>query len=283
MNSWLNIEGVRMTRSFVRVYSEEAELKTDERKRLYKELMEKDVFGERGKNFPRALKRLVFDGELESYEPFLECEDELGGYRQNDLSEMLAVYICLAAPCLDLDFYKAILRRYECLLIINMSDCAISYVDGSSSASLTFMRKIGFFIEAADDVLSEGGYLLALEGNSFVKMFSGFFSKVCYEGNGNNCLFPRFFSRFDSLCSAILGRHKKYMEVTSEGSISMLFGSAAVDAGGYSDEAFKFFFRQYVNREFTPALLEYLDAVYYSIPEEKRIRLDGDKISYFAD
>jgi len=73
------------------------------------------------------------------------------------------------------------------------------------------------------------------------------------------------------------------MEVISEGSISMLFGGSAVDAGGYSDEVFKFFFRQYVNREFTPALLEYLDAVYYSIPEEKRIRLDGDKISYFAD
>lgn len=272
-----------MTKGYFRVYPKGVDLKAEERKILYKELLEKDVFGERGKNFTRALKRLVFEGELESYEPFLECEDELGGYRQNDLSEMLAVYICLAAPCLDLDFYKTILRRYECLLIINMSDCAISYVDGSSSASLTFMRKIGFFIEAADDVLSEGGYLLALEGNSFVKMFSGFFSKVCYEGNGNNCLFPQFFSRFDSLCSAILGRHKKYMKVTSEGSISMLFGSAAVDAGGYSDEAFKFFFRQYVNREFTPALLEYLDAVYYSIPEEKRIRLDGDKISYFAD
>ena len=282
MNSWLNIEGVRMTRSFVRVYSEEAELKTDERKHLYKELMEEDVFGERGKGFARALKRLVFEGELEAYDISIVDPNAFLGRRENDLGHMMAVYLCLAAPLPDVEFYKKILRLYAKDIILDISIAAVSYIDGSP-VSADLIERVGVLISAAADVFSEGGGSFEESGAVYYNLFGSFFSRVCYEGSSHNSLFPRFLKKIDSVFMVVLERSAKGFELCARKLLPKLFGSAPVSYAAYADEQFILFLKGYFSREYTPALLEYLDAVYYLIPEEKRIRLDGDKISYFAD
>ncbi|SED84309.1 hypothetical protein SAMN05421553_3459 [Pseudomonas anguilliseptica] len=51
----------------VRVYQDITNLNTEERKALYREILEEDCFGERSKRFTRASKTLMFKGEIESY------------------------------------------------------------------------------------------------------------------------------------------------------------------------------------------------------------------------
>jgi hypothetical protein len=270
-----------MTKEFFRVYPEGIELKTAERKTLYKELLEEDHFGERGKGFVRALKRLVFEGEVESYEECVEDPDALLGRRENDLGYMLGAYICLAAPLPDIAFYKEVLSRYSRDICLNMASSAAIYIDGSG-VSADYLNRVGLLIEAISEVLTELGCGLE-KGGSYSRMFVRFFSRVCHEGTSNNCLFPRFLRVVDSVFVDLLEEPTRNFDFCASEILPMLFGGSPANVAAYTDEQFIVFLKGYFSREYTPALLEYLDAVYYSIPEEKRIRLDGDKISYFAD
>lgn len=271
-----------MTKEFLRVYPEGIELKTAERKTLYKELLEEDHFGERGKGFVRALKRLVFEGEVESYEECVEDPDALLGRRENDLGYMLGAYICLAAPLPNIGFYKEVLSRYSRSVCLNMASFASIYIDGSS-VSADYLNRVGLLIEAASEVLTGLGGGLEKGTSVYPKMFVRFFSRVCHRGTSHNCLFPRFLKIIDSAFIEILDNSRGSFDSCASELLPMLLGGSAANFAAYTDEQFIVFLKGYFSREYTPALLEYLDAVYYSIPEEKRIRLDGDKISYFAD
>lgn len=104
-----------MTNEWISVYPEGYDLKTPERKELYKFILSrlKDDFGDAPKKFTQALKILFFEGKVETYSSSIADKKELIGRRPNDLGWCPSVFICLASPVVSLEFYKSVLKHYE--------------------------------------------------------------------------------------------------------------------------------------------------------------------------
>ncbi|WP_431482978.1 hypothetical protein [Pseudomonas solani] len=272
-----------MTNSLIQVYLKDVNLKSDERKRLYKEILEKDFFGERDKYFQRAFKRLMFEGELETYELLLSETDELGIRRPNNLGHMAGAYICLASPLPSVDFYQSVLRRYPYVTCLDIAEAAVRYIDGDSSVSSDLILRARCLIEAVDGVAAELGKDFVVDGSCYARIFGGFLSNVSYCGSSENCLFPYFLPKIDASISSFTGQAKKLMDDYSEDLLKQLFSGEANHPTAYLDEEFKIFFSRYVAREYTSQFLSYLDGVYNAISLDKRIQWDGAKILCSAD
>ncbi|WP_139272691.1 hypothetical protein [Pseudomonas anguilliseptica] len=126
----------------VRVYQDITNLNTEERKALYREILEEDCFSERGKRFARALKTLVFKGEIESYEQWFKDEEELSGLRENDLTSLLPVYLCLASLEVSVDFFAQILGRYDKESQTSIAGLIVSYLDSSPDLSEAYFIRV---------------------------------------------------------------------------------------------------------------------------------------------
>lgn len=272
-----------MTNGLIQVYSKGANLKSDERKKLYQELLDKDIFGERERFFPRAFKRLMFEGELESYELLLNDTDELGVRRLNNLGHMAAAYICLASPSPDIELYQNVLRRYPYVTCVNIASAAVIYIDGDSSLSTDLILRVKCLIEAIDGIASELGKDLAVDSGCYARAFGRFLSRVSYSGSSDNCLFPYFLPKLEGSISSLTGQDKEMMDHYSEGLLKQLFSGEANHPSAYLDEEFKLFFSRYVARDYSPQFLDYLDGVYNAIPQSKRIQWDGTEILCSAD
>lgn len=270
-----------MTES-VRVYQDVTILNTEERKALYREILEEDVFGERSKRFTRALKTLMFKGEIESYEQGVHDEAELGGRRENDLTHLVPAYLCLASPEVSVDFFVQILGRYNKAVQASVADQIVIYLDGSPGLSEAYFTRLQHIILALERLAPSDSLVCGLGEGRLIRMFNRFLSRVSYKANSSRCLWPLFSDQFDKGFAAL---HKQFgsREEDIVVLIQDLFGSAPNHPDAYADAGFISFCQRYFSRTFSPEFLAYLDDIYQSIPEDRRVRLDGDKILYFAE
>lgn len=266
----------------VRVYQDITNLNTEERKALYREILEEDIFVERGKRFSRALKTLMFKGEIESYEQWFKDEEELSGLRENDLTYLLPVYLCLASPEVSVDFFAQILGRYDREAQRSIADLIVSYLGSKLSLSEAYFIRVQNIMLALEHLAPFDSLIGGLGEDNLIRMFNRFLSRVSYKANSGHCLWLIFFNSFDKGFSTLhkqFGNREEDIIVLIQG----LFGSAPNHPDAYADAGFISFCQRYFSRTFSPEFLAYLDNIYQSIPEDRRIRLDGDKILYFAE
>lgn len=64
-----------MGKELIQVYPADAILITDERKQLYKDILEYVEIGELGRGFSKALKVLCFEGKVESLDTMVRNDD----------------------------------------------------------------------------------------------------------------------------------------------------------------------------------------------------------------
>ena len=274
---------VKMTDLYIQAYPQDCHLKTGERKALYQQLLENDhCFGERGKGFTRALKTLVFEGKIESYEQVIKDEESLWGSRENDLGYMLPAYICLASPVVSEEFFIEILSRYPRDIAISIASDVAVYLDGGSMFDGDMFSRIKCLMHALDHMPGVDFPLVGIGRSNLARMFNGFLSGVCYKGAGEKYLFPfymyRFNENFNNIISDFNGRLADISEL-----LECLLGSRPKTIAAYADIEFINFCQLYFSRSLGPEFLAYLDSIYQSIPENRRIRLDGNKILYFAE
>ncbi|SED84700.1 hypothetical protein [Pseudomonas anguilliseptica] len=122
----------------------------------------------------------------------------------------------------------------------------------------------------------------SLGEDNLIRMFNRFLSRVSYEANSSRCLWPLFSDQFDRGFAEVhkqFGKNDKYILAL----IQELFGSAPNHPGAYVDTGFIDFCQRYFSRTFSPEFLAYLDGLYFSIAEDKRITWDGSKILSAAE
>lgn len=271
-----------MTDLYIQVYPQGCQLKTEERKALYQKLLENDhCFGERGKGFTRALKTLVFEGKIESYEQAIKDEESLWGSRENDLGYMLPAYICLASPVVSEEFFIEILSRYSRDIAISIASDVVVCWDGGVFDDDMFSR-IKCLMHTLDHMPGVDFPLVGIGVNKLSRMFNRFLSRVCHKGAGNKYLFPYFLERFNENFNNVISGFDGRLADISE-LLECLFGSQPKTIDAYADVEFINFCQLYFSRALGAEFLDYLDNIYQSIPENRRIRLDGDKILYFAE
>lgn len=274
---------VKMTDLYIQVYPQDSQLKTEERKALYQQLLENDhCFGERGKGFTRALKTLVFEGKIESYEQAIKDEESLWGSRENDLGHMLPAYICLASPVVSEEFFIEVLSRYSKDIATAIAGDVVAGLDRRTALSDDMFSRVKCLLHALDHIPGVDFPLVGIGGDNLVRMFNRFLSRICYEGISRNALFPSFIERFNTdfndLFTHLEKRSKNLVEL-----LECLFGSRPKTLDAYTDIEFINFCRLYFSRSLGQEFLAYLDNIYQSIPENRRVRLDGDKILYSAE
>ena|SRR5690606_13428341 len=144
----------KMTKYSISVYAEGCDLKTPERKDLYRLILElKDLFGDAPKRFSQALKVLFFEGRIETYSPTISDDSELSGTRYNDLGGKPYVFICLASPVVSLDFYKGILGLYQDDWLKGGVSDIFSIRVARSHWSDDLIRRISVLLQALDESL----------------------------------------------------------------------------------------------------------------------------------
>lgn len=261
----------------VQVYQDVTALNTESRKLLYREILDEDIFTERGKHFARALKKLVFKGEIESYEQWFKDDESLSGLRESELTRVLPVYICLASPEVSEDLFIQILGRYERNTQSSIADSIAFYLDGNEGLSGEYFIRVQHVMLALSRLAPVDSSICGLGEDNLIRMFNRYLSRVSYNGNGNYCLWPLFFEQFDSgfaeLHSQFGERDELIIKLLQE-----LFGSEPHHSGAYVDVSFVGFCRRYFSRNLSSEFLSYLDRVYFSIAEDQRITFDGSKI-----
>lgn len=274
-------QGVTMTES-VQVYQDVTTLNTEERKALYREILEEDHFGERSKRFTRALKTLMFKGEIESYEQGLDDETELGGRRENDLTHLVPAYLCLASPDVSVDSFAQILGRYNEAVQASVAGQIVIYLDGNPGLSEAYFTRVQHMMLALARLAPADSSIGGLGEGRAIRLFNRFLSRISYKANSSRCLWSLFLDQFDKGFAEV---HKKFgsREEDIDRLIKELFGSAPNHPEAYTDAGFISFCQRYFFRRLSPEFLSYLDDIYQSIPEDRRIGLHGDKILHFAE
>lgn len=270
-----------MTESMV-VYQDVNNLNTEERKALYREILEEDCFRERGKRFARALKTLMFKGEIESYEQWFKDVKELSGLRENDLTSQLPVYLCLASPEVSVDLFAQIFGRYDKHLHTSVAGQIVIYLDGNLSLSDAYFTRVQHIMLALERLAPVDSPIGCLSEDRVARIFNRFLSCVSYEANSSRCLWPLFCEEFDKGFATLykqFGKNEEYIFVLMQD----LFGSAPNHPDAYADNGFINFCQRYFSRNFSSEFLAYLDGIYQSISEGRRIRLDGDKILHCVE
>lgn len=272
-----------MTDLYIQVYPQGCQLKTEERKALFQQLRENDsCFGEKGKGFPRALKTLVFEGKIESYEQSIKDEESLWGSRENDLGYMLPAYICLASPAVSEDFFTEILSKCSKDVITAVASDVVVWLDGRRTLSDDVFIRVQCLLHSLNSMEGVNSPQVGIGGGNLARMFNEFLSSVCYHGNSKRCLFPFFIKDVGGNFTEVMARAKKRVKNLRE-LLEWLLGSRPKTIDAYTDIEFINFCRLYFSRSLGQEFLVYLDDIYQSIPENRRIRLDGDKILYFAE
>ena len=276
-----------MTKEWISVYPEGCDLKTPERKDLYKFILSrlKDAFGDVPKKFTQALKTLFFEGKIETYSPSVLDKKELMGRRPNNLGGRPYVFICLASPVVSLEFYKGVLKNYEEKFfeggVIGVFDRRGQY-DWSDDLILRF----SVLLQALDEAESkEGG--VPDDGRIPSSMLYFFFKEIFYQLNKNGSsrlafgkvLVERFSQRLPAIRVDELWVGK-YRDLTAKEISSLLSGSSGRPEA-YEDDWFVGFVSRYFSRNFNSDFLQFMDELYESIPEAQRIGWDGQRITNY--
>lgn len=277
-----------MTNEWISVYPEGYDLKTPERKELYKFILSrlKDAFGDAPKKFTQALKILFFEGKVETCSSSIVDKKELMGRRPNDLGGRPYVFICLASPVVSLEFYKSVLKHYEEKSFEGGISGVFGRRGGQYDWSDDLILRFSVLLQALDEAESKEGSV-PVDGRIPLSVLYFFFKEIFFQLNKNGSsrlafgtvLVERFSQRLPAVRVDELWVGK-YRELTAKEISSLLNGSSGRPEA-YEDDWFVGFVSRYFSRDFNPDFLQFMDELYESIPEAKRIGWDGQRITNY--
>lgn len=277
-----------MTKDWISVYPDGCDLKSQERKELYRHVLMdlKDYFGDTPKKFGQALKILFFEGKIETYSPSIPDNKELMGRRPNNLGGRPYAFICLASPVVSLRFYKEVLRKYE----EKFFEGGVFGVFGVRGGKYTWnddsIMRFSLLLQALDEAESKEGSA-PVDGRIPLSMLYFFFKEIFFQLNKNGSsrlafgkvLVERFSQRLPAVRVDELWVGK-YRDLTAK-EISSLLGGSSGRPEAYEDDWFVGFVSRYFSRDFNSDFLQFMDELYESIPEAHRIGWDGQRITNY--
>ena len=261
-----------MTQEFIQIYpAGDAPLRTEERERLYAEILEHVELGEfKKKTFGPALKRLCFEGKIESYDERIRDPGELIR-RINPLGTYVHAYLCLASPVVSEEAFAAILRHYKPQAVQEMGTELVRSFDGSQlrRPGPELHSRIRCLVRALRHVISDTSYQYLCG-----RMFSKFLSLACYRGTTKNALVTDCWNGVEQFVGS--GQEMESIRTLA----ATLFSGQAEDPRGYQDHQVVEFCELYFQRRLGAHLLALLDEVYHAIPEGQRMRMEYGAIAF---
>lgn len=247
------------------LYPVGCDLRTPERKALYTDLLKitEHQFANMPPVFMKSFKKLFFEGVLESRHAF---------------DRYAALYVCLSSPVVSKEFFSEIFSHFgefergAALFMIR------TYIDPSLFLYPMQLERWQTVLLTLDSLDRESKYGVTQE---YVLLFlNALFSELAYSGSSEYSLglvlFDRADTEFGVACEKLSGNN--VFEGIQE-CIEKLLCNDAEDSGAYVDPWFvKFCARYFGARDLNPALLDFCDRIYQSIPLEKRITWDGNRI-----
>ncbi len=260
-----------MTTHFIQIYPADAALQTQERERLYADILENVDLGEfKKKTFGPALKRLCFEGRIESRDERILDPGELIS-RINPLGTYVHAYLCMASPVVSEDAFVSFLQHYKQASVTDMAIDLVRYFDGSRQRrpGPDLHLRIRCMVRALPRVISATSFQ-HLCGS----MFSKFLSLACYGGPIETALVVDCWDGVEQFVA--LGKDMENIQTLA----TDLFSGQAEDPSGYQDGRVIAFCERYFQRQLGPNLLALLDTVYHAIPEDQRLRVQQGAIVF---
>ena len=260
-----------MTQELIQIYPADAALQTEERKSLHAEILKHFELGEfKKKTFGPALKRLCFEGKIESLEERILDPGELIR-RINPLGTYVHAYLCIASPVVSEDAFVAILKHYKERSVADMGIELVRTFDGTDlrRPGPELHSRIRCLVRALAQVIS-AALFLELCGN----MFSRFLSFACYRGSTENALVTECWNGVDQFVG--LGMEMERIRMLA----ATLFSGQAEEPRGYQDRQVIQFCEMYFQRRLGPNLLALLDTIYHAVPEDQRMRFEQGAIVF---
>lgn len=260
-----------MTTDFVQIYPADAALQTPEREALCAELLEHVDLGEfTKKTFAPALKRLCFEGRIESR------DERIGGVRDparriNPLGTYVQAYLCLASPVVSEDAFVEILKHYKQASVTDLAIELTERFDGTRRHhfSPALHARVRCLVQALRQVISAESFQYRCG-----RMFSGFLSRACYDGTTEDALVTDCWDGVD----AYIARGQDVENIRDLA--TTLFSGEAEEPAGYRDAGVIAFCQRYLQRQFGPHLLALLDDVYQAIEPVRRLRVEHGAIVF---
>lgn len=259
------MHGPSMTECLIQIYPPEPALHTDERERLYADILEDFSIGEfKKKTFAPALKRLCLQGQIESR------DERIGGLRDpnrriNPLGTYVHAYLCIASPVVSEEAFVALLQHYRPESLTDMGIELVRYFDGirMQRPESDVFRRIRCLVRALEQVIPAESFQ-HLCGS----MFSRFLSRACYETHLDRCLAPDCWDGVDRYIG--MGRDMDSIRNLAGELLSGQVETLAI----YQDRHVLQFLQAYFQRQLGPHLLALLDTAYQAIPAGQRLRLE---------
>lgn len=260
-----------MTQELIQIYPADATLQTEERKRLHAEILEHFELGEfKKKTFGPALKRLCFEGKIESLDERILDPGELIR-RINPLGTYVHAYLCIASPVVSEEAFVAILKHYKQQSVADMGIELVRFFDGTRlrRPGPELHSRIRCLVRALPQVISA-----TLFQDLCGDMFSRFLSLACYRGSTENALVTDNWNGVDQFVGL-------EMEMESIRKLAAtLFSGQVEEPRGYQDSQVIQFCEMYFQRRLGPNLLALLDTIYQAIPEDQRMRFEQGSIVF---
>lgn len=260
-----------MPSDFIQIYPADAALRTEERERLYADILENVELGEfKKKAFGPALKRLCFEGRIESRDERIRDPGELIS-RINPLGTYVHAYLCLASPVVSEAAFVAILQHYKQASVTDMAIELVRYFDGPRhhQPGPNLHARVRCLVRALPQVISATAFQ-----HLCGRMFSKFLSLACYRGTTENALVVDCWEGVEQFVG--LGEDMESIHNLA----TDLFSGQAQEPLGYQDCRVIEFCQRYFQREWGPNLLALLDTINHAIPQNQRLRVEHGAIVF---
>ena len=260
-----------MPSDFIQIYPADAALRIEERERLYADILENVELGEfKKKAFGPALKRLCFEGRIESRDERIRDPGELIS-RINPLGTYVHAYLCLASPVVSEAAFVAILQHYKQASVTDMAIELVRYFDGPRhhQPGPNLHARVRCLVRALPQVISATAFQ-----HLCGRMFSKFLSLACYRGTTENALVVDCWEGVEQFVG--LGEDMESIHNLA----TDLFSGQAQEPRGYQDRRVIEFCQRYFQREWGPNLLTLLDTIYHAIPQDQRLRVERGAIVF---
>ena len=260
-----------MPPDFIQLYPADAALRTEERERLYADILENVELGEfKKKAFGPALKRLCFEGRIESRDERIRDPGELIS-RINPLGTYVHAYLCLASPVVSEAAFVAILQHYKQASVTDMAIELVRYFDGPRhhQPGPNLHARVRCLVRALPQVISATAFQ-----HLCGRMFSKFLSLACYRGTTENALVVDCWEGVEQFVG--LGEDMESIHNLA----TDLFSGQAQEPLGYQDCRVIEFCQRYFQREWGPNLLALLDTINHAIPQNQRLRVEHGAIVF---
>ena len=260
-----------MPSDFIQIYPADAALRIEERERLYADILENVELGEfKKKAFGPALKRLCFEGRIESRDERIRDPGELIS-RINPLGTYVHAYLCLASPVVSEAAFVAILQHYKQASVTDMAIELVRYFDGPRhhQPGPNLQARIRCLVRALPQVISATAFQ-----HLCGRMFSKFLSLACYRGTTESALVVDCWEGVEQFAG--LGKDMESIHNLA----TDLFSGQAQEPLGYQDRCVIEFCQRYFLRQWGPNLLALLDTIYHAIPQDQRLRVEHGAIVF---